>query len=76
MTGNGDIEKADLILTPNRIAPGKYEVSVTRKGQDLYKIDGQNIFIATRYCYEYAYSEDVILIIESNIGYTIGKIIF
>ncbi|SMS12637.1 unnamed protein product [Pseudomonas viridiflava] len=34
-----------------------YQISVTRKGSNLYKVDGQQVFIRTNYCYEYAYSE-------------------
>ena len=49
-----------------------YEVSVTRKGSNLYKVDGKNIFIHTRYCYEYGYNEDSLL--QMN-GYS-GEIIF
>lgn len=39
----------------------KYSVSVTRKFQNFYQVDGRQFFIATRYCYVYAYSEDAIL---------------
>lgn len=49
-----------------------YEVSVTRKGNNVYKVDGKNIIIQTRYCYVYAYSEGSIL--KSN-GYG-GNLIF
>lgn len=49
-----------------------YEVSVTRKGSNLYKVDGKNIFIHTRYCYEYVYSEESFL--KMN-GFS-GEIIF
>jgi len=38
-----------------------YEVSVTRKGSNLYKVDTKNIFVHTRYCYEYVYYENSIL---------------
>ena len=38
-----------------------YQVSVTRKGANLYKVDGQQIYIRTNYCYEYAYGESAIL---------------
>lgn len=38
-----------------------YEVTVTRKGANLYKVDGKEILIRTKYCYEYAYSETAIL---------------
>ena len=34
-----------------------YEVNLTRKGSNVYKIDGNDIIIQTRYCYVYAYSE-------------------
>lgn len=37
-----------------------YEVSLTRKGSNVYKIDGKDIIIQTRYCYVYAYSEEAI----------------
>jgi len=36
-------------------------VSVTRKASNLYKVDGRPIWIQTRYCNVYAYSEDVVL---------------
>jgi hypothetical protein len=38
-----------------------YAISVTRKSGNLYKVDGKSIFIHTRYCYVYAYSQQTIL---------------
>jgi hypothetical protein len=49
-----------------------YQMSVTRKGSNVYKVAGKNIIIQTRYCYVYASSEASIL--ESN-GYG-GDLIF
>lgn len=49
-----------------------YDVSVTRDGNNLYKVDGKNIVIHTRYCYEYVYYEESFLRME---GYQ-GEIIF
>ena len=49
-----------------------YEVNLTRKGSNVYKIDGKDIFIQTRYCYAYAYSEEAIL---KTSGYG-GEVIF
>ena len=49
-----------------------YEVNLTRKGSNVYKIDGKDIFIQTRYCYVYAYSEVAIL---KTSGYG-GEVIF
>ncbi len=49
-----------------------YEVNLTRKGSNIYKIDGKDIIIQTRYCYVYAYSEEVIF---KTSGYG-GEVIF
>lgn len=68
----GDI--VELILEESKLDEGYYEVSITRKGQDLYKIDGTSVYVQTRYCYEYSYGEDVILHISSNYGHTRGEI--
>lgn len=34
---------------------------MTRKGSNLYKVDGKDVWIETRYCYEYGYYEDAVL---------------
>lgn len=49
-----------------------YEVSLTRKGSNVYKIDAEDIIIQTRYCYVYAYSEEAIF---KASGYG-GEVIF
>lgn len=49
-------------------AQGRYSVSVTRKASNTYKLDGKAIWVQTRYCYEYAYSEDAVL--------TAGQLVF
>ena len=58
-----------------RVAPAQaenYEVNLTRKGSNVYKIDGKDIIIQTRYCYVYAYSEEAIF---KTSGYS-GEVIF
>ncbi|WP_157719520.1 hypothetical protein [Pseudomonas oryzae] len=45
-----------------------YEISVTRKGSNLYKIDIKDIFIHTKYCYEYVYGESSILKMKGMVG--------
>jgi len=75
-TSLGEIVELESIYIISKIELGKYSITVTRKGQDFYQIDGTNIFIKTRYCYEYSYSQDAILIIDSQSGYNKGKIIF
>lgn len=49
-----------------------YELSVTRKGSNTYKVSGKDIIVQTKYCYVYAYSEDAIL---KSSGYG-GDLIF
>jgi hypothetical protein len=53
-----------------------YQVSVTRKDNNLYKVENTKFYVQTQYCYEYAYSAKAILRIDSTYGYTIGKLIF
>lgn len=55
---------------------GEYQVTVSRKDKDLYKIEGTNIYIQTQFCFEYAIFENAILDIDSTIGITIGTIYF
>ena len=49
-----------------------YEVNLTRKGSNVYKIDGKDIIFQTRHCYVYAYSEEAIF---KASGYG-GEVIF
>lgn len=76
ITTFGSLEDAETILVPSKLDVGTYKVNVTRKATNLYQIAGTQIYIETRYCYEYAYSEEVILDITGNYGYTKGELIF
>lgn len=49
-----------MTLQAGPVLAENYEVSLTRKGSNVYKIDGKDIIIQTRYCYVYAYSEEAI----------------
>ena len=61
-----------LISVPCIGHADNYEVNVTRKESNFYKVTGSDIYIQTRHCYEYEYYTDAILIMS---GYT-GEIIF
>lgn len=76
LTSGGSLEEIELILTPAKIKEGTYEIEITRKGSNLYKLEGTKYYIETRYCYEYATYDDAILKIESNYGYTKGTVFF
>ena len=49
-----------MTLQAGPVLAENYEVSLTRKGSNVYKIDGKDIIIQTRYCYVYAYSDEAI----------------
>jgi hypothetical protein len=61
-----------VMLFSTVVEAENYEISVTRKGSNIYKVEGKNIYIHTRYCYEYVYSENAFLKVN---GYS-GEIIF
>jgi hypothetical protein len=76
LTSSGDLEEAEVILVPTRMEEGTFKIDITRKGSNLYKIDGTDYYLETRYCYEYATRDEAILKVESNYGYNKGVIIF
>lgn len=62
-----------LLVSAQSALSETYEMSVTRKDNQIYKVDGKDVVIQTRYCYAYVYSQDAIL--KSN-GYGGGDLIF
>lgn len=76
LTTSGDIEEAELILVPTKMEEGTFKIEVTRKGSNIYKVEGTDYYVETRYCYEYATYEEAIIKVESNYGYNKGTIIF
>lgn len=72
----GNVKEAKTVLVPTKLKEGKYSIEVTKVDSNFYKIYGTDLYIETRYCYEYASREDAVLIIESNYGYTKGEVIF
>ena len=53
-----------LLLAASAYAGTMYEVNVSRIEQDLYKVTGRSIFIKTLHCYQYAYSQDAVLVYD------------
>lgn len=76
LTSSENLEKAELILVPALFEEGTFNIEISRKGSNIYKLEGTNYYIETRYCYEYATYEDVILKVESNYGFTKGTLYF
>ena len=76
ITDMGAITEISVILYPISLDPGQYSVELTRKGSNLYKIEGTDYYVETNMCYEYATYDDAILEIESSYGYSKGTITF
>lgn len=72
----GNVKEAKAVYVPTKIDTGKYEVELTRIDSNFYQICGTNLYIETKYCYEYATRDDAILNITSSYGYTRGEVIF
>ena len=70
----GDFVEVETFLIPSTVRSGNYEVTLTRKSSDLYE-SREGVWIKTRYCYEYAYSQRSILRV-SGPGYSKGTVIF
>jgi len=45
-----------------------YQVNITRKGNNIYKVTIKEIYIFTRFCHEYVYYSDAILKMHGYIG--------
>lgn len=73
---NDDLKDAQLLLVPTKIDQGKYNIILSRVARDLYKVYDKNIYIKTRSCYESADRKEVLVDVESNFGYSRGKIYF
>ncbi|MEO5776673.1 MAG: hypothetical protein ABIQ27_07190 [Flavobacterium sp.] len=76
LTSSGDIEDIDVILVPTKLNIDTYKVNLTRKASNLYKVEGTDLYIETKYCYEYATYQEVILKFTSSYGYAKGTLYF
>ena len=72
----GNVEEAKAVLVPTEIDRGRYNVEITRISSNLYQICGTSLYIETKYCYEYATREGVLLNITSTFGNDLGEVIF
>src|SRR5690606_24059346 len=51
LTRMGDLQSIELVLVPTSISTGNYKVNISRKGRDVYKLEGTDYYLETRYCY-------------------------
>ncbi len=61
LSATNEVQEVEQLLAPASVSSGSYDISVTRKAKDLYRAEGTGIYILTRYCYEYAYSQKAVL---------------
>lgn len=64
VTGFGSYEKASEVIVPINFDAGIYSERLTRKSDNLYKVDGVNLYIKTSMCFEFAYSKEAIIEIK------------
>lgn len=70
------VEEIEYIYVPTTIDIGRYSIEVSKEDSNFYRVCGTDLYIETRYCYEYASYTDAILVVESNYGYDQGDLIF
>ncbi len=74
---NGSVvEDVKTVLFKTELNVGRYDVKVTKIDTDLYHVEGTDLYIETRYCFQYAYRQEALLNITSRYGYNIGELIF
>lgn len=72
----GSLENAELILVPAKIKEGVYEIKISHKASNLYKLEGTKYYIETGFCYDFSFYNDGLLKVENNYGYTKGTVYF
>ena len=70
------VDDVQTILVKTELSVGRYDVKVTKVDTDLYQVYGTDIYIQTRFCFQYAYRQEAILNITSRYGINIGELIF
>jgi hypothetical protein len=67
---------ASLLTFEPAMAADVYKLTVTREEQDLYAVQGSRIYIKTKVCFQFVYSDEAILRVDSPRAVIIGKIFF
>ena len=69
-------DEAEYLLVPIELKPGNYKIDVSELDSDVYEVEFEDLIIETRSCYEYVYSEEAILKVESYQGHNFATLIF
>lgn len=57
-----------IFLHSHQAFSDSFDMTLTRKSNNIYKVLGKDAFIQTRYCYEYAYGEGAIVNTSGGAG--------
>lgn len=72
----GDLYDLDKVLTRTTVDAGRYKVTVSRKGNNLYDVIGTDLYLETFACYEYVYYKDAVLEVTTRSGISVGTLHF
>ena len=73
--GYGSTTEVSKILMPVSLEKGRYEVSVSKESDNLYLIEGKNLYLRTSMCMEMAMMADAVLEVASS-DYGFGTLYF
>lgn len=73
--GYGSTTEVSKILMPVSLEKGRYEVSVSKESDNLYLIEGKNLYLRTSMCMEMAMMADAVLEVSSS-DYGFGTLYF
>ena len=65
-----------LVLAASSAFAERYSVTITRVNDHFYKVDGTDYILEMPYCYEYSYSDDVVLELSLFMGKVSGTAYF
>jgi hypothetical protein len=75
LTRSGLVVDIDILLKKTTYTLGKYNVSLTRVGDDIYRVDDGSLYLRLRNCYRYG-TVSATLTITNTHGYSVGKVEF
>lgn len=76
LTMNGSFAPATLLLQPLQLKPGEYEYALTRRATNLYKVEGTEIYIETKLCFNIGFKQKATIVINEDQGYIKGHVLF
>ena len=76
LTTSGVLAETDQLLVPARMKEGTYQVTVTRKGRNIYRLDNMDYVLETKYCNEYAHKDKALLKVTGTYHGLKGVLVF